>query len=221
MNLDRRRGESGDRGRKSHRPRATGVSAWVLLALGVAGCSVITGPKADQTAFYALSAPAPASAPNAAAASAANAPKLLIRRVEIPGYLQPKAFAVRGEGGAIAYVDSRWWSEPLDLAIGRVVRERVGAATGRTVAARRDGEYDMEAIIRVVQCEGSVEGGKPSAKFAASVEIVDPASGRRLAERRTSSEEPWDGKDYGALAASLGRQAAKLGDLIVSISPRR
>ncbi len=189
---------------------------YVVIAILMTGCAVIRGPKADETKFYALTPPAVTTS-----SSGPPAARLLVRRVEIPGYLQGKAFAIRAQGGEVRYEQGSWWSEPVDLAIARAVRERIGAATGIAPAARRDSQYDLEAVIRVSRFEGEVGAEKSSARLVATVEVIDPASGRRVAERRGSFEDPWDGKDYGALAGLLGGEVGKLADLVMAAAARR
>ena len=94
-----------------------GTGTVLLAALLLSGCSSllpIQPAQVDATKYYTLSAPP---APAAVAAPAANAPKLMILRVEVPAYLQHRPFVTRLGPNEVKLIDDVRWAEPLDLGI--------------------------------------------------------------------------------------------------------
>jgi uncharacterized lipoprotein YmbA len=191
---------------------------WVLWVLWVPcvlcffpACTLLRGPKADRTEFFTLEALAPAGTP-----APASAPRVLLRTVEVPAYLQrSKAFAVRQAEGDIHYADLAWWSESLDLGLARVLREdlnRLGVPT----AARRDEDFVNELTIRIEKAEGVTDRKTGRVEFAASFELRRNDGPRPSVIRRTFTAEAttWNGKDYAALAKALGKAAADLAAMI-------
>ena len=192
--------------------RSVGSVRWALgglLALSLlSGCTLLRGPKADRTDFFTLEALAPVGN----AAPAANAPRVLLRTVELPAYLQrSKAMAVRQKEGDIHYVDLAWWSEPLDQGMARVLREDLGRL-GVPTAARRDEDFVHELTVRIERAEGFTDGKAGRVEFAATFELKRGDNARPAVLRRTftAGAVAWNGKDYAALAQALGQAAAEL-----------
>jgi hypothetical protein len=174
----------------------------------LSGCTLLRGPKADRTDFFALQA----ATPTESVAPAANAPRLLLRTVELPAYLQrSKAMAVRQKEGDIRYVDLAWWSEPLDLGISRALREDLGRL-GIPTASRRDEDFVNELTVRVERAEGVIEGKTSRVEFTATFELTRKDGPAPIVIRRSFSADPgkWDGKDYAELAKVLSRAVADL-----------
>jgi uncharacterized lipoprotein YmbA len=202
-----------------HRSR---LFAWVLCVpcvLGLLpGCTLLRGPKKDRTEFFALEAVAPA-----AATANPAAPRVLLRSVELPAYLQrSKALAVRRPDGAEHYADLAWWSEPLDLGLARVLRDNLNRLGVPTVA-RRDEDFADELTVHIERAEGVTDGKAGRLEFSATFELHRGDGARPAVIRRTFTAEAvaWDGKDYAALAKAMGKAAADLAAAIVAVLPAR
>jgi uncharacterized lipoprotein YmbA len=183
------------------------------------GCSLlpIQPAQVDPIHYYALSAPEPAFA-----VPATGAPRLMIRRVDVPAYLQNRPFVTRLGANELKFVDEVRWAEPLDLGIERVVRARLAALTGVYGLESRETAHDYEVVIRLVHCEGETHGAKGAVRFAAEFDLLKPGTVPEIAAHGsfTAKETVWDGKDYGALAQMLSRAVADLGDAILAAVPR-
>ena len=196
------------------RPRFFG--ALIILVL-LSGCTLLRGPKRDRTDFFTLEAAAPAGTP-----AAVTTPRVLLRTVELPAYLQrSKAMTVRQKGGDIRYVDLAWWSESLDLGIARVLREDLGRL-GVPTASRRDEDFVNELTVRIERAEGVIEGKAGRVEFVATFELNRGDGPRPVSVRRTftAKSAAWDGKDYGALAKTLSGAVAELAAAIREGLPR-
>ena len=210
------------------------------LFLVLTGCDVIPAPQADATHFYVLSGPTVTSevitgpmASNAAASSrgarrsvATRGLRLGLRSVEVAGYLKTRSMVVRSGTNELVLEDLQRWAEPIDEAIGRVVRARLLAnpAVGRVMPQPFpfDAERDYDIAISVVRCEGGTKDATHAvARFAAVIEITTADANPLVVAHDVfvAPDAAWDGHDFGQLAALLGEDAAALGQEIVSSLP--
>jgi len=202
-------------------PAARGLLGLILAAGGLlaGGCSLlpIQPAQVDPIHYYALSAPEPA-----LSAPVARAPRLMIRRIEVPAYLENRPFVTRLGPNELKFVDEVRWAEPLDLGIERVVRTRLAALTGVYGLESRETVHDYEVVIRLVHCEGETHGAKGAVRFAAEFDLLKPGTVSEVAAHGsfTAKETVWDGKDYGALAQMLSAAAADLGDAVLAAAPK-
>jgi uncharacterized lipoprotein YmbA len=189
----------------------------VISVLLLPGCTLLRGPKKDRTEFFSLEPAATASTERPVAAPT------LLRTVEVPAHLQrSRAFAVRQADGAIHYLDLAWWSEPLDLAFSRVLREDLDRL-GMPTTNRRDQPFTHELTVHIERAEGVLlADGKGRVEFTASFELRRGDGGPNAVVRRTFTAEPaaWDGKDHAALARALSKAAADLAAQIRNAAPR-
>jgi len=183
---------------------------------GLTGCNFIPRLRPDRTQFYALTAPS-----DPARAAATDAPRVLVRRIDLPAYLRGKPMIVRRDGTEIDAASLSWWSESPDLAIGRVIRERLNGQ-GIQAVDRTDGGYDLEAVVTVRRFEGESDDNGSRARFAANFELRRAAGGPPAA-RGNFSPEPtaWDGRNYAELAEALSTEVAGLADAIRAAIPER
>lgn len=205
--------------------------ACVALAAGTAGvgasgCSVLPEPQADPTRYYLLAAEtsqgAKASEPQRSEAQL----HLALRVVELPGYLRNnRTLVIRSGVNEVIYQDYARWAEPLDLAVQRIVRDRLlgsaRVATAQVAPFSAEIARDFDITVRVLRCEGGVEeGGRQTSRFSAVYEIADTKEGRVLVrEVFDAPAEAWDGRNYAALAQHLSAGVAALGEEIVAKLP--
>lgn len=203
------------------RSAARGLLGLILAAGGLlaGGCSLlpIQPAQVDPIHYYALSAPEPTRS-----APAVPAPRLMIRRVEVPAYLQNRPFVTRLGPNELKFIDEVRWAEPLDLAVERVVRARLAALTGVYGLESREAARDYDVVIRLVHCEGETHGAKGMVRFAAEFDLLKPGTVPEVAAHGsfTAKEAAWDGKDYGALAQMLSGATADLGDAVLAAVPK-
>lgn len=198
----------------------------VATLLTGTACSLIPQATQDPTRYYVLTTPAIAPAPPAAPA---NRVAVSLRSIELPSYLRnSRNIVVRSGPNEVRYEDFSRWAEPLDTAVQRVLREHlISAPPVRALVSppfSPDEPRDFDVRVRVLACEGSrgPEGTHQTA-FSASYEIVRvTGSGQEVVRKTfTAAPLPWDGQDFGALAARLSENVGELADAIVASLPAR
>lgn len=175
--------------------RGVGSSAWRsaigCLPLLLASCN-LPQPQADPVRHFTLSGPAATVADGAT-----------VRPVQLAGHLRGRAMAVRVGENEVIYLEEVRWAEPLDDAIGQLLRARIGAAgAGRTitVSMRR---------CELVRSEGN------SVQLAATFTITSAGSAAQPGAF-TASSRTWDGKDYSALVSLIREAVNELGDALAT-----
>ncbi len=183
------------------------VSCLVLLS----GCSLLPEAKPDPTRYYVLS-----TSSGGGAVAAAGAPSVHLKPIEIANYLRARPFIVRRGTHEIEFREFARWGEPLELGIGRVLREELlarGAASAVSAAGpRRDtAAVDCQLTVRVLACEGAAAG---AVEFRAIWELVSLAAngeGKPVARGDfRAADLRWDGKSEAVLAAQLSQAVAGL-----------
>ncbi len=199
-----------------------GLEAGLLLPLFslvglllLAGCSIpIPQAELDPTRYFVLSTTARAAAPTS------SEPVVHLRRVEVATYLDARPMIVRRGENEIEFREFARWGEPLDLGIGRVLREEL-LARGATGAVLPPGlrtantKYDFELTVRVLACEGARDG---TVLFRAVWELFSAGAKPEPVARGDfrAADLRWDGKSEASLAAQLSQA---VGGLAAEISP--
>lgn len=178
----------------------------VLLA---GGCTLLPKASVDPTRYYLLSATSTGSA-----ASAATTPTIVLRPVDLASYLRSRPMLVRKGGNEIEFRDFARWGEPLELGIGRVLREELlaGGVTGVVPGgASRAGapEGSQELTVRVLACEGSADGAVNFRAVWRLTKSDTPGAPLAGGDFR-AADLRWDGKSEAALAAQLSRAVSGL-----------
>lgn len=187
------------------------VAGTGLFAL--AGCSLLPQVQADPTRFYLLSmTPGPA----APAPANGKSPVVHLRPIELASYIRAKPIIVRRGDNEIEFREYARWGEPLEQGIGRVLREDLvarGAAGAVLAAGLRavDVEYDYTLVVRVLSCEGGVNG---TIYFRTVWELSTVGANPRPVARGEvqPADLRWDGKNEGALAAELSKAIGLLAE---------
>jgi uncharacterized lipoprotein YmbA len=189
-----------------------------FLAAGCSSMLPIQPAQADSIHYYMLSASAPA-----ATTPASPAPRLMIRGVEVPAYLQNKPFVTRLGQNELKFIDDVRWAEPLDAGVERVLRIRLASLTGVYGLESREMAHDYEVVVRVLHCEGESREGKGTVHFAAEFELLKPGTVPEVAAHGSfaAKEAAWDGKDYAALAQLLSRAVSDLADAVLAAVPEK
>jgi uncharacterized lipoprotein YmbA len=200
------------------------VCACAALAL-LSGCNFLPPPTADSTRYYVLTG---------ATAGAADRPpapaglRIGLKPIALAAYLKGRPMVVRRGPNEIAFEDGQRWGEPLEAALARVLRARLleEAAVAQVFLPPfpLEGERDYDVEIQVIRCEGaSAPGGSPVASFAAVIEVTATGPDHRSVAHRvfTAPDAPWDGKDFGRLAAELSADVAGLAqDVAAALPPK-
>jgi uncharacterized lipoprotein YmbA len=184
-----------------------------VAALWLGGCSLLPQAQSDPTRFYVLSTSV-ASAP--ATSAGAKAPVVHLRPVELASYIKAKPIIVRRGDNEIEFREYARWGEPLELGIGRVLRENLVArgAAGAVLAAglrATEVEHDHTLVVRVLACEGGSGG---AVFFRAVWELATTGLQPKVVARGEvqPGDLRWDGKSEGALVAQLSKAVATLAD---------
>jgi uncharacterized protein len=184
------------------------VRAFAALSLlAFAACSIpIPQAETDPTRYYLLAASATPPTP-----PAANAPTVHLRAIDLANYLRARPLIVRRGDNEIQFREFARWGEPLDLGLGRVLREELLARGAVSAVVLRAGPatYTHELAVRVLACEGGADG---TVIFRAVWEIstigTQPAVVARGDYR--AADLRWDAQGEGSLAAQLSVAVAGL-----------
>lgn len=182
----------------------------VLSLLAFAACSIpIPQAETDPTRYYLLAASATAPTP-----AAANAPTVHLRAIDLANYLRARPLIVRRGDNEIQFREFARWGEPLDLGLGRVLREELlarGAVSAVVAPGLRAGlaSYTHELSVRVLACEGGADG---TVIFRAVWEISTTGAQPTVAARGDyrAADLRWDAQGEGSLAAQLSVAVAGL-----------
>jgi len=204
--------------------RAGFLPALSVLMLCAAGCSLIPAPAADPTKYYVLTDHVN---PESSHPPSPEAVHLVLRGIELPGYLRNTRVMVVQDGlNEIRYLDYARWAESLEQGLSRVVKSELlqanTVASVESVGLPSDFHRAFDVSVRVHLCEGGViSGSHKVAKFSASYEITSLETKRVVAHKTFSAPDaPWNGDDFSALAHLLSEEAAALADDIAANLPK-
>lgn len=193
------------------------------LAMLAAGCNLIPPPQPDATHYYVLSGPA---LTDTSGPRPGGKLRLGLRTVELSPYLRKSTIVVRRGTNELIYNDDARWAEPLEAGLARALRAQLSSvpAVARIYAPPFpvDQERDYDISVNVIRCEGALDSaGAASVKFSAVLEITSVKSPGLIVARKvfTAPDTAWDGKDYGALAASLSEAVAALSHEVTAVLP--
>ena len=199
------------------------LAASALGLMGVlAGCNVAQPAQDDPTRYFVLSEPA------ATTAASSGGARIGLRSVHIEGYLKHREMVVRTGANEVEFRDYRRWAEPIDVALGRVLRASLldSPAVAQVVAEPfpLDLERDYDVSIEFRRCEGiATRSGGYGASFVATFEVSTTGASPRVVAHRTfvAPDSAWDGHDFGQLASLLSADAAALGqDVAAAIAAK-
>jgi hypothetical protein len=145
-----------------------------------------------------------------------------LKPVEIPAYLRTRFMVVRRGTNEIDFADYDRWAEPLDEGIGRVLKEKLGAAgnvAGVTLNSQGGDSLDYEVALQVLACEGvRAENGAGSVRFSATWEVRAMGTNDPAIKRGGFNADfaGWDGKDFGQLALRLSAAVADAGKALAA-----
>ena len=135
---------------------------------------------------------------------------------------------VRTGDNEVEFRDYRRWAEPLDAAIGRVLRVRLLAAPEVAQVVTEpfpiDQERDFDVSIDIRRCEGSADAsGKFAASLSATIEVSTAGANPHVVARKlfTAPAAAWDGRDFDRLASLLSADVSALGQEVVAELPAR
>ncbi len=124
--------------------------AGLWLGWCLAGCLGGSPPHYD---YFVLTPAHPLAEPSARLASTPDAapPTLGLSQVTIPGYLDRDSIVVRTDDYHLVYSQKDRWAEPLDVAVGRTLRQELAArlaTDGITVPPRTSAPtYDVQVDL--------------------------------------------------------------------------
>jgi uncharacterized lipoprotein YmbA len=169
-----------------------------LLAVVCSGCA----SKEPLPSFYVLGSPA-AVAP---ASIRATDPRIFIRRVTLPGYLQPTTIASRRADAQIEYSATALWAEGLRGGFGRALadalaqRPGIGAVSLPPISLLPTRDYDLD--VEVERFEGNDAG---EVILEASWQLCRPESAAPVVSRRSHfGQAGWTYGDAASQARLLG-----------------
>ena len=203
------------------RRRLLAASALGLMGV-LAGCNVAQPAQDDPTRYFVLTEPA------ATAAATPGGARIGLRSVHLEGYLKHREIVVRTGANEVEFRDYRRWAEPIDVAIGRVLRAGLAASPGVAQVVAEPFplglERDYDVAIEVRRCEGvATRSGGYGASFVASFEVSTTGANPAIVAHKTfvAPDSAWDGHDFGQLASLLSADASALGQEIAAVIAAR
>jgi uncharacterized lipoprotein YmbA len=201
------------------------LACFTLAALLLGGCKILPEATSDPTRYYVLSGPASA---ELSATKPAGTHQIGLRPVELPGYLHNhKDMVVRTGANELRFQEFALWAEPLETGVNHILKEQLLAAdtigSVTTYPFSVDVKRDYDVVVRVVNCEGLVQGARSGvARFAATYDIIAAGAGGQVIVRRTftAPDQSWDGTNFSALARLLSDDIAKLSNDIAANMPK-
>lgn len=181
------------------------LSCLFVLTAVLAACS----SHEPLTSYFVLTPDAAATAP----AKAGRGPRVFIRRVDLPGYLQTAKLASRRADQQVQYAPTAQWAEPLNEGIGHALANAIDGTARATVVGVIGGgipptrDYDLQ--IDVQRFEGDDRG---EVVLAATWSLFAPETPTPVLTRRSRFVQTgWKYGDYAGLAKLLEQDLAELG----------
>jgi uncharacterized lipoprotein YmbA len=204
-------------------PALRGCACAALALLG--GCNILPPPTADSTRYYVLTG---GTAGAADRPTAATGLRIGLKPVALAAYLKGRPIVVRRGPNEIAFEDGQRWGEPLEAALARVLRARLleepSVAQVYLTPFPLEGDRDYDVEVQVIRCEGAGgPGGSLVASFSAVIDVTATGPDHRSVAHRifAAPDAPWDGKDFGRLAAELSADVAGLAqDIAAALPPK-
>lgn len=180
---------------------------WVILLLGLAGCS-LPGAREQAIRYFVLETPDAA----VVAASDASRPILLLRDAEAGVFVQSLRLIYSREPGTQAYYQYAFWTEPPPKRLQMLLRQRLLASGlyGGVVplGAGVQGDYQLNFRLLDFFHNAATTPGQAVVKLEA--DLVERGSGRLLAQRTFASQAVLPSQDAAAAAAGLGHASGEV-----------
>jgi hypothetical protein len=195
-----------------------GMAVLVLLP----ACNVVQPAQDDPTRYFVLSDSAAASVPAVPSSSAA---RIGLHSIRLETYLKHREMVVRTGANEVQFKDYRRWAEPLDAAVGRVLRTSLAASASVSQVLTEpfpfDQQRDYDVSVEVRRCEGAAEGSGFKAEFSALIEISTGGPDPKVVVRKlfVAPAADWDGSNYDRLANLLTADISALAQEIASSIP--
>ena len=187
-----------------HRMTRAAVAGLALLLL-----TACASAPPDQ--FYRLGVPG-----LAAPAVLRQSPVVLIAPVSVPDLVDRPQIVTLGPGSRVQVSDQLRWAEPLKLALGRLLAERIGTRLGLAQVWAYPAEPGTEAQMRI---SVAVQRFDSEAGVAASSTLLWTVRRMRDGQTRSGRSEaravPADAS-IGALVEAHGQALARAGDEIAA-----
>jgi hypothetical protein len=195
------------------------LAASALGLMGaLAACNVAQPAQDDPTRYFVLTEPA------GTAAATTGGARIGLRSVHLEGYLKHREMVVRTGANEVEFRDYRRWAEPIDVALGRVLRASLLASPGVAHVAAEPFplglERDYDVTVEVRRCEGmAMRSGGYGASFVADFEVSTTGANPTVIAHKTfvAPDSAWDGHDFGQLASLLSVDASALGQEIAAV----
>ena len=195
------------------------------LLFALSACNVVQPAQEDPTRYFVLSDPA---VPQGQAPAPSAGVRIGLKAVRLEGYLRRKQIVVRTGDNEVQFRDYRLWAEPLDAAIGRVLRTRLLASPEVAQVYAEpfppDQERDFDVSIEVRRFEGSAgEQGRYAASLSAAIEIATTGASPRVVAHKVfvAPAAAWDGRDFDRLARMLSADVSALAQDVLADLPAR
>jgi uncharacterized lipoprotein YmbA len=184
-------------------------AAFATVVFTLAGCA-----SSPPDTFYRLALRS--DAPPPPALTSGRAPVVAVAAVTVPDLVDRPQIVTQDSGSRVRVNDDQRWAEPLKLAIGRLVAERIAARLSPALVSAYPAETGIDAELRVgvvVQRFDSEPG--VAARDTVLWTVRRLADGQRLAGRSSREVVPADAS-VGALVDAHALALAAVADEIAA-----
>ena len=144
-------------------------------------------------------------------------PPVAVGPVSVPDLVDRPQIVTLGPGSRVQLSEQNRWAEPLKLAIGRLVAERMAASLGSPLVTAYPADAGIEAAYRVslsVQRFDSELGNAASATVLWTVRRM--SDGQMRSGRTALSQRPVDAS-FDAIVVAHAQSLARIGDEIAQV----
>ena len=196
-----------------------GAHVWaaIIAAVALAGCAGTAPDHFYRLADAGLGTGAASSNSTPTSTPTRQMPTVSVTAVSVPDLVDRPQIVTLGPGSRVQLSEQHRWAEPLKLAIGRLVADRIAAGLGSALVTAYPADPGVEAAYRVslsVQRFDSELGTAASSTVLWTVRRT--ADGQQRAGRTVLNQRPLDAS-FDAIVQAHAQALGRIGDEVAQV----